>query len=456
MAKKGRKPTEESKLPDPKVWRWCKDPECQEVIKARKLLDAENQQEAMQEYFRFCAVFGEDYCWRHLPQKAKTDYKTRIEEWVRQGRSFEGANLHGVELPQARLIGAKLQKANLIGTKLQKANLIGAKLQKADLLEAELQEAKFFGAKLQKANLIGAKLQKADLRVAELQEAYLIKANIQKADLDGAKLNGAFLSEVHLDGAKKLTWRQLERWKDGKRVGKAPVGEEQWKWWYVARDAYRRLKNYFHQQGRYDDESKAYYREKLMAKHEEHETLFGEGLTGRTIRYHLRQSKKLLRYARKGARLRFRWLAWLIVFLLRLERFGETYAAFFSPNKYKGIRKRWLGLWFLWAVAGFGERWIRTIGWAVGTFVFFGLLYWAGSNLGWITLQSQVGDKIIQIKHLVNCLYFSLVTFVTLGFGDIQPALTAWPAKILVGVEVVLGYVFLGMIVVLIARKFGR
>ncbi len=413
MTKRGRKPPKDSKLPDPKVWKWCKHPECQENCRISNFPNTEDQQRMMRDYPVFCAILGEDYCWEHLSKKARAKYKNKIEKWVKQGRSLESANLFNANLQETNLNRANLQKANLIRANLQKADLWNAKLQEADLSKANLQEAHLWYAKLQKADLWNAKLQEADLEEAEL--------------------NGTFLARVQLDGVKELTWEQLE---DSK--GNVQIGEERSKSWSAARDAYRRLKNYFHQQGLYDDESQAYYREKLMAKHEEHEKLFGK-----RWRVTFKTAKKT----------RLRLYVW---FLKGFKRTFKNIGRFFDLNENKGVRKRWLGLWILWALAGFGERWIRTIGWAVGTFVFFGLLYWTGSNLGWIILQSQVGDKIIQIKHLVNCLYFSLVTFVTLGFGDIWPALAAWPAKILVGLEVILGYVFLGMIVVLIARKFGR
>ncbi len=43
-----------------------------------------------------------------------------------------------------------------------------------------------------------------------------------------------------------------------------------------------------------------------------------------------------------------------------------------------------------------------------------------------------------------NCLYFSIVTFTTLGYGDFQPAP---PIRLLAGLEALMGYVFLGFVV---------
>jgi len=527
-------------LPDPKEWKWCKHEVCKD--KVEKLLKEEFHRDVtvvMKESPHLCAVFDEDYCWEHLPEKAKTKYTEKIAEWVKEGRSLERANLYRANLRKAELKGTKLQKANLMRGKLQEANLWGsdlqeadlsyANLQKADLSYANLQKAKLSGANLQETDLRGANLQKANLCTAYLQKAYLWAANLQEADLSyanlqkadldhanlqeanlsgtnlqeanlyGAELQGATLSdadlqsaflsgadfqEAHLDHAnlqkahlimancqkadlvvtnlqeaelsraklqgacmawcllndvQNFTWEQIDK-----------VGEENNKEWRDAQDAYLRLKNYFHQQGRYGDEAKAYYREKLMAKNEAHENLCGAGLDRRILRNKLRSHKGLREYAREAKHLKFRYLAWIIVFVAYLKQLGENYASFFSPNENKGVRRRWLGLWFLWALAGFGEKWQRTICWAAGTFAFFGLLHWLGTNVGWWVLLSRKGE----IKHLLDCLYFSLVTFVTLGFEDIWPE--AWGVKVIVGIEVVFGYVFLGMIVTLIARKMGR
>ena len=54
-----------------------------------------------------------------------------------------------------------------------------------------------------------------------------------------------------------------------------------------------------------------------------------------------------------------------------------------------------------------------------------------------------------------NNLYFSVVTFTTLGYGDFGPV--SWLGKALVVIEVMLGYVMLGLLVGIISRRvIGR
>ncbi len=362
-----------------------------------------------------CAVLGEDYCWKHLSVEAKVMYKAKIEEWASQRHSFEGTNLSLANLHKVNLQEANLKKTSLYGVNLQGANLEEGNLQSADLNQAELQNANLAGAKLQnallylanlqnanlgeaelqKAFLREAKLQKtllgrtnfqnADLSDAKLQEAYLGGTNFQNADLEGVELNGAFLYAVELDGAKRLTWKQLRKRENGKWVGKARVGEENKRNWHGARDAYRLLKNYFHQQGRYDDEAKAHYREKLMAQR----------------------------------------AAW------KDRKFGS-----------------WFVLLLLNTLAGFGEKLWRTVVGAFATILIFSSIYWLAGKL-----VTNGGEPITKFWH---CLYFSVVTFATLGFGDISPALHSTGTQVAAVIEVILGYVFLGMLITIIARKFGR
>jgi hypothetical protein len=50
--------------------------------------------------------------------------------------------------------------------------------------------------------------------------------------------------------------------------------------------------------------------------------------------------------------------------------------------------------------------------------------------------------------------YFSIVTYTTLGFGDVKPA-TLW-GELLVSSEVILGYVTLGLLVSVLSEKVAR
>ncbi|WP_461863073.1 potassium channel family protein, partial [Thermococcus sp.] len=57
------------------------------------------------------------------------------------------------------------------------------------------------------------------------------------------------------------------------------------------------------------------------------------------------------------------------------------------------------------------------------------------------------------LVRLANALYYSLVTFTTLGYGDMHP--TGW-LKALSAIEALTGAVFMALIVAVIARKWMR
>ena len=68
-----------------------------------------------------------------------------------------------------------------------------------------------------------------------------------------------------------------------------------------------------------------------------------------------------------------------------------------------------------------------------------------------------------QFSHIVGSqfnefapYYYSIITFTTLGFGDITPKITLWWLQMIVTLEVILGYVMLGGLISIFANKLAR
>jgi hypothetical protein len=57
-------------------------------------------------------------------------------------------------------------------------------------------------------------------------------------------------------------------------------------------------------------------------------------------------------------------------------------------------------------------------------------------------------------KSWLTPFYYSLVTYTTLGFGDITPQ--HWLGEIIVIIEVVLGYMTLGLLLTILANNVAR
>ncbi|MBX9678064.1 MAG: potassium channel family protein [Gemmataceae bacterium] len=67
-----------------------------------------------------------------------------------------------------------------------------------------------------------------------------------------------------------------------------------------------------------------------------------------------------------------------------------------------------------WAIAGFGYRPLRVVAAAFGCIVFFGLCYWLFNGVVAVDPKLEVGFP--------QAMYFSGITFSTVGYGDFVPA----------------------------------
>ncbi len=112
-------------------------------------------------------------------------------------------------------------------------------------------------------------------------------------------------------------------------------------------------------------------------------------------------------------------------------------------------------LFVVWAkTTDYGRSPKRLLITAISVMFFFSLLYWGLAQYIPVDSLFKINEE---VKLLPSCLYypyFSIVTFTTLGFGDITPIHIV--TIILVGLEVLLGYVTLGGLVSFLANWFGR
>lgn len=105
---------------------------------------------------------------------------------------------------------------------------------------------------------------------------------------------------------------------------------------------------------------------------------------------------------------------------------------------------KWMEYIILKVTCDYGRSFVR---WGVSGLLvalFFAVIYFF---LG----ASHFNGELVGSTSIVDHIYFSLVTFTTLGYGDITPYSPI--AKILTASEVFLGYIMLGMFIKLIQRK---
>lgn len=123
------------------------------------------------------------------------------------------------------------------------------------------------------------------------------------------------------------------------------------------------------------------------------------------------------------------------------------------------------GFWIWKYTSDYGESPWRFIGWLAAIVLVFALIYMpiVPNWFDWwpsITFKDypfhEWSDGAIDgiIHNIVAAVYFSAVTFATLGFGDIAPTNTM--GRLCTIAEVLSGYLMFGVLITLVARKITR
>ena len=286
---------------------------------------------------------------------------------------------------------AHLEKARLRSAHLEGAKLSYAHLEGANLSHAHLEGAKLWGAHFEGAFLWGAHFEGSTLFDAHFEGAVLNKAHLPGANLWNARLGRASLCQANLDGA-DLHDAHLE----GADLSDA------------------------HLEGA-----------NLCNAHLEGADLRGADFSNANVTG--------MTYDRKRSKFRGIRVATcnghpVFVRDARDEDYIETFRAQ-SPF-----------LWVFWAFfTDCGRSLLRVGLMGASLAVFFG---WAYENNP--TLLDMSGSA----NTPWTPYYYSIVTFTTLGFGDVTPA--TFEGELWVGAEVLSGYLMLGLLVSILANKVAR
>ena len=119
-------------------------------------------------------------------------------------------------------------------------------------------------------------------------------------------------------------------------------------------------------------------------------------------------------------------------------------------EEFKESHPFWHKIWSI--TSDCGRSWLK---WTLLSFLiamFFGVIY--------VVLPYLTNEKIFGVSDqgyynvIISPFYYSIVTFTTLGFGDIVPK--TWYMQLLVTLEVIFGYVMLGGLISIFASKMTR
>jgi len=390
-----------------------------------------------------------------------------------QNAVLDNANLQLVclgdaNLQQAHLIGTDFRKADLSGAEFEDAQLNDANLEGADLRHARLQNAKatgakFYGAALRKAHLewadLGnadlretvfayAKLQGADLTESNLQGANLLHAHLEGAGLRGAKLQGADLSGTTLAGAVLMDkgpegngkWQEIhERSADlrGMEYSREWTGPR-WAAYAVSFVTFIltkvlngifmllkrpwRLESTKHAWRKWKKEKGTNKKTEIDLKDYSKPTTFWAGRP--TTCFGVDTSG--VNWSRNPGLKRD------IEDEQFIEDFKEKHPAIYWLWAGSSDCGRSIGLWSFWCLA-----------FIVG----FAFAYW-------LAPITKMNDPCLATYNFWTCLYSSVLTFATFGFGSVTPLNTA--GAIVAAAEVVCGYIFFGGLIALFTSTLTR
>jgi len=313
-------------------------------------------------------------------------------EWV----NFADANLEAADLSyacmnHAILVRARLRRANLAHASLDHANMAHAHLQRANLAFASLEEALLPFAHLSETNFGAANLKNLRAEDANFRHANLSYANLQNAVLSCSDFRYANLLGANLEGA-NLMAINLE----SANVSLAKFDHN---------ILFKTL-----QEARCHP--RALWKRRL------------DLVLGTTIR-----CKGIHAHASFGSQ-RFK------LFLQDQDYLEELLES----------RSGRFRCYVWWLSSDCGRSLLRWAGWSVGIALLYAIIYWC------------LGPDLFHAEYLPFCFsttfYYSVVTFTTLGFGDIVPK--SLFAAYLVISEVTFGYVMLGGLISIFAGRLSR
>ena len=338
-----------------------------------------------------------------IPDSDGETLRDQVLADLRAGRSPRDAEgKPTTDLRAIPLAGKDLSGLDLTGLDLTEADLSGANLKNARLSRAVLRYAVLMGATLEGAELLGADLSGANLNDCRAVRAGFGRIEARGASFFNAQLDGSTFIDAVLSGADFRAARLR-----GARLRKADLREA--------------------------DFSRADLREADLGL----STVAGASFERADLR---------------GARLRalqgYRRASWIGVDLrdvdftgaysLRRHVMDENYLFEFRT------RSRWSAFlyWLWWLTSDCGRSLWRWAAWNFLVMGFFALAY------------ARAGVQAAHPHTALTPLYYSVVTFTTLGYGDVVPVTAT--AQVLAMVEVVLGYLGLGGLLAILANKMAR
>lgn len=335
-----------------------------------------------------------------------------------KGANFQDANVSGGNfghndftdsvLKGANFTEARLEKVDLSGKKLEEVRLSGADLSGANLSEARLDRSDLTKCDLQRSNLASAEMHRASLNDARLEYANLSGSDLRNADFSNARFYQALLTDARINDMTMFDNPSVYE-QDLVEPYDTPADSHDAAIW-----VYRSLSTL--------------YEQNAMGKQAQH--------------YHIRKEE---------AKRKAHWENWN-----NLDEINKPQGFITEWNLPQALIyevNRWTSL--------HGESPYRVLSLSGFAILFSALLYplagikpSSGNAILWThTIETSSGvipTATNLLSVLAESVYFSTVTFTTLGYGDVRPL--GW-AKALATVESLLGTLLMALLVFVLGRQ---
>ena len=138
------------------------------------------------------------------------------------------------------------------------------------------------------------------------------------------------------------------------------------------------------------------------------------------------------------------------------ETAGEFFIREMAIRRKVALKDREYGYWvmsnLIAGLCGYGERPTRVIFWWFAFTFTFAVVYFTGHLIEYSDGATRI--DFTTLSGFLTCLYFSVVTFTTLGFGDISPVTDA--GRAIASVEAFTGAFMIALFVLVFGRKMIR
>ncbi len=325
----------------------------------------------------------------------------KLEEGVDSWNEWRrGSGAGKVSLTEADLSETIIAGADFSGVDAKGIDLYGT-----DLTGANLKMSNFEGADLSRAQLCSVGGYKVCLKGAHLTEANLEGADLSEADLRGADLRGANLRDVNLQGALLAGARLDKADLSGACLAEADVSSVNFSY------------------ANFDNSN-------LTAMH------YGGYRAMRNLYFGVRGLDTSYGNA-------------LFVRDAKDQDYLDTLEVSINRLPDSRLKKTEVMLFRTWALIDYGRSLFKVTFYAFLIASIYATFYTLDMSLGWGLM-----DYSNSAQSWFTPFYYSIVTYTTLGFGDVTA--NTWLGEIIIISEVIIGYFTLGLLLSILANTIAR